>query len=160
MAVYRQPIKDVHVYHKHRSGSPPQCILSREYKSIVHIPFCLITASQTTYSVKASFSYTTGGTASETTSDTIQVGVSVLPQSVKSATVTSNRYTIDVPFEATVTPVFPDESEGTPYRFTGLYEGVQMSDVTVVYGPDIPVPVVPSSEGMNFAYLLISCGHA
>ena len=106
-----------------------------EWASVNKVP----TSTQVTVSVTTSFSYTTGQSASETTTDSIRADVEVLPQSMKTATVTSNRYVLDVPYTATVTPEFTDGTNGMPYTFTGVYKGVQLNDIRVVYEADVPI---------------------
>ena len=64
--------------------------------------------SQVTYSVTTSFSYETGGSATETRTDTTEDDIEVPPRSKIQAVIRSNRYTVDVPYTATVTPEFPD----------------------------------------------------
>ena len=97
-------------------------------------------------SVTSSFSYTTGESASETTIDTITAGVEVLPLSSISAVITSNRYVLDVPYTATVTPEFTDGTVGSPYTFTGVYEGVQVNDIRVIYEANVPLPGTNGTE--------------
>ena len=106
-----------------------------EWASVNKVP----TSIQVAVSVTTSFSYTTGQSASETTTDSIRADVEVLPQSMKTATVTSNRYVLDVPYTATVTPEFTDGTNGIPYTFTGVYKGVQLNDIRVMYEADVPI---------------------
>ena len=98
---------------------------------------CII--SQVTTTVTASFSYTTGGTSEQTVEDSISAGIEVLPRSQKAAIVTARRYVVDVPYTATLTPIHLDDTKGTPYRYSGVYEGVQVNDFTVIYEADIPL---------------------
>ena len=44
----------------------------------------------------------------------------------------------DVPYDATVTVYFPDESTTTEY-ITGVYEGLSVSQNTIVIDPCIPI---------------------
>ena len=94
---------------------------------------------QVTTSITTHYSYTTGGSATESKEDSITAKVKVKGNHFKVATITSKRYTMDIPFSATVTPQFTDDSYGSPYTYEGIYEGVQVNDVTVTYGPDVPI---------------------
>ena len=88
------------------------------YNNIMHYNY-----SQVSISVTTSFSYETGGSATETSTDTTQVMIEVPPRSQIQAIIRSNRYTVDVPYTATVTPEFTDGANGTPYSFSGVYSG-------------------------------------
>ena len=94
---------------------------------------------QVTVSVTASFSYTTGESATETKSDQIRVTVQVLPRSKKTAVITATRYVVDVPYSATVIPEFHDGTTGAPYTFEGIYRGTQVNDIQVIFKPDVPL---------------------
>ena len=128
-----------------------------EWASVNKVP----TSTQVTVSVSTSFSYTTGQSASETTTDSIRAGVEVLLQSLKAAIVTSTHYVLDVPYTATVTPEFTDGTNGMPYTFTGVYRGVQLNDIQVVYEADVPLSgtgidlVVSSGTAPDSVHLLI-----
>ena len=94
---------------------------------------------QTTVSTTAMYSYTTEESASKTTSDSIAAVITVQPHSSKSVVVVSNRYVMDVPYTARVTPEYADGSRGSSYTFNGVYKGVQVNKVGLTYGPDVPL---------------------
>ena len=103
-------------------------------------PQLLLFHLQVTTSVTAKYSYTTGGSHKETKTDSTTAKIRVQPRSSVVATITSKRYTMDVPFRATVTPQFTDGSYGAAFTYEGVFEGVQVNDVTVTYSPDVPIP--------------------
>ena len=90
-------------------------------------------------STTASYSYTTGESTTETHTDSINTDIIVQPRSSKSAIITSNRYVMDVPYTAVVTPVYTDGSTGSSYTYKGVYKGVQVNDVDVIYEADMPL---------------------
>ena len=94
---------------------------------------------QVTTSITAKYEYTTGGSRKETKTDSTTAKIQVQPGSSIVATVAAKRYTMDVPFRATVIPEFTDGSTGAAFTYEGVYEGVQVNDVTVTYGPDVPI---------------------
>ena len=92
-----------------------------------------------TVSTTASYSYTTGESSTQSYTDVINAEILVQPMSSKSATVTSNRYVIDVPYTATVTPEYTDGTIGSSYTYNGVYRGVQINDIEVIYDEDVPI---------------------
>ena len=53
-----------------------------------------------------------GGSATETTSDTVNVAVAVQPRSQKVVSITSTKSEMDVPYTATVIPQYFDGTKG------------------------------------------------
>ena len=85
--------------------------------------------------------YITEESASETT-DSISADITVQPHSFK-VVIVSNRYVMDVPYTANVTPEYADGTKGSSYTFSGVYEGVQVNEICVIFGAD--VPLIPKS---------------
>lgn len=94
---------------------------------------------QTTISVTTSYSHEWGGSETTSTSDTISPLIKVPPHSQVTAVVTSRRYTADVPYVATLTIVYADDTTGTLTNYRGVYEGVQISNIQVVYEAAVPI---------------------
>lgn len=61
------------------------------------------------------------------------------PRSRKEVIITSTRSVIDVPYIATVIPEFFDGTTGTPYVYSGTFEGVPVNNIKVVYEDDAPL---------------------
>ena len=101
------------------------------------------THTQATVSTTATYSYTTEESASETTTDSISADITVQPHSSTAVTIVSNRYVMDVPYTANVTPEYADGTTGSSYTFSGVYEGVQVNKIHVTFGAD--VPLIPES---------------
>ena len=94
---------------------------------------------QITVSVTTSYSHEWGGSETTSKTDTTSVSIKVKPHSQKSAIIKANRYTMDVPYVATLTIVYMDDSRSTLTNYRGVYEGVQVNNVEVVYNEDIPI---------------------
>jgi uncharacterized protein YwlG (UPF0340 family) len=90
-------------------------------------------------STTATYSYTTEESASETTADSISADIVVQPHSSKAVIIVSNRYVMDVPYTAVVTPEYADGTTGSSYTFSGVYEGVQVNEIRVTFGADVPL---------------------
>lgn len=88
---------------------------------------------------KTSYSFNWGETQTTTKSEAIAASVKVQPKSQKSVIVSSNRYIMDVPYVATLTKEYYYGSKETINDFKGVYEGVQINQVHVVYGEDTPI---------------------
>ena len=101
------------------------------------------THTQTTVSTTATYSYTTEESASETTTDSISADITVQPHSFKAVIIVSNCYVMDVPYTANITPEYTDGTKGSSYTFSGVYEGVQVNEIHVMFGAD--VPLIPES---------------
>ena len=97
------------------------------------------THTQTTISTAATFSYTTEESATNTTTDSISADIVVQPHSSKAVIIVSNRYVMDVPYTANVTPEYADGTRGSPYTYSGVFEGVQVNKVHVTFGADVPL---------------------
>ena len=95
--------------------------------------------TQVKFSVKAKYETTTGETVTKTKQDQIRATVSILPKSSKTAVVTATRYVVDVPFTATLVAEYYDGTKSRPQTYKGKYKGVQVSDVHVLYNPDVPL---------------------
>ena len=54
-------------------------------------------------------------------------------------TITSSRYKMDVSYTAEIVPTYTDGSCGIPFVYNGVYEGVQVHDVTVTFEQDVPL---------------------
>lgn len=90
-------------------------------------------------STTASYSYTTGESDTEAHADSVDVEILVQPRSSKTASITSNRYIADVPYTAVVTPEYTDGTIGDSYVYRGVYNGVQINEITVIYDADVPI---------------------
>jgi len=93
----------------------------------------LVGGAKTTVSVSATSTFGTGSTKSETTSDSIAAWINVKAKSKINAVITGTEYKSDIPFTATITKVYYDETRGTA-QITGVYKGVAVSDIKVIYG--------------------------
>ncbi|PIK55310.1 hypothetical protein BSL78_07782 [Apostichopus japonicus] len=99
----------------------------------------LIASGGVTVSTTASYSHEWGGAETKSHSDTISVQTTVQPRSSKAAIIVGNRYTADVPYEATLITVYDDGSRSTNSHFRGVYRGVQVNEIRVTYEADIPL---------------------
>lgn len=93
---------------------------------------------QITVSVTTSYGHEWGGSETKSTTDSTSVTVKVQAHHTIAAVVTSNRYTMDVPYEASLTIVYADDSKGSLTNFRGVYHGVQINEINVVYEPSVP----------------------
>ena len=104
-------------------------------------------------STTASYSYTTGELESttETHTDSREANITVQPHSSKTAIITSSRYVMDVPYTAIVTPEYTNGTIGTTYTYKGIYKGVKVNDIDVIYEADVPIMSWGDSgaEGLN-----------
>lgn len=94
---------------------------------------------QVTTTYTSSYSYTTGKSFSETKEVTASPKVTVKPRSSKVATLASKRYKMDVPYTAEIQPTYTDGTRGAPYIYNGVYEGVQVHDITMTFDEDVPL---------------------
>ena len=105
--------------------------------------------------------YITEESASETT-DSISADITVQPHSFK-VVIVSNRYVMDVPYTANVTPEYADGTKGSSYTFSGVYEGVQVNEICAgdVWGRCATDTQINSESGMYYNLtlyvLLIAC---
>lgn len=101
------------------------------------VPF--IANGEVTVSASTSMSQDWGGATSETTTDTIAVEISVQPRSSKIAEIVGNRYTMDLPYTATLITHYTDGTTGTRGEFQGVFRGVEVNDIRVIYHADVPL---------------------
>jgi adenosyl cobinamide kinase/adenosyl cobinamide phosphate guanylyltransferase len=94
---------------------------------------------QVTVSVTASYSHEWGGSETEARTDTISAQIEVQPKSQKTVVIVGNRYTMDVPYSATLITEYVDGTRAVRNNYRGVYKGVQVNDVQVVYEEDIPL---------------------
>lgn len=87
----------------------------------------------------ASYEYEWGGEVRETTTDSIEVEITVQVKSSKIAEIVGNRYTIDVPYTATLITNYADGTSGKRYDLEGVFHGVQVNDVRVIFHEDVPL---------------------
>ena len=85
-----------------------------------------------------SYSYTWGGQTDETKDSAIDAAITVPGKSQILVTITGRRYKADVPYTATLRKTFEDGTQANA-AITGVYRGVTISDVTVVYGAAVPI---------------------
>ncbi|KAJ8042094.1 Natterin-3 [Holothuria leucospilota] len=103
------------------------------------VPF--VSSAEVTVSVAASFSQEWGSSSTKTFSDTIEIEVTVKPHSQKAAVVVGNRYTMDIPYTATLITEYEDGSRGVRNNFKGVFRGVQVNEIRVVYEADVPLNI-------------------
>lgn len=53
------------------------------------------------------------------------------------------RYTADVPYKATLTTIYEDGTTGTRDDIEGVFRGMEVNEVHVTYGRDIPIEDCP-----------------
>lgn len=80
--------------------------------------------------------------------------VTVQPRSRKEVVVVGNRYTIDLPFTARLITVYEDDSRGVRENYRGVFRGVQVNEIRVVYEADTPLEegnaIVEDTGGIDF----------
>lgn len=64
--------------------------------------------------------------------------MTVSAHSHKTAVVASTRYVADIPYRATLTKIFADGTTEKLNDYNGIYRGVQINSIRVLYEPDIP----------------------
>ncbi|KAJ8042166.1 Natterin-3 [Holothuria leucospilota] len=99
----------------------------------------LISSGGVTVSTTASFSHEWGGSTTKSYTDSVSVQVSVQPRSQKSAVIVGNRYTMDIPYTATLITEYEDGSRGVRNNYRGVFRGVQVNEIRVVYEADVPL---------------------
>jgi len=101
----------------------------------------LVGSSEVTVSVSASYEHEWGGSTAETFTDTIEVEVAVQPRSQKEAVIVGNRYTTDIPYTATLITEYEDGSRGVRNNYKGVFRGVQVNEIRVIYEADVPLNI-------------------
>lgn len=101
--------------------------------------FPFISLFQISLSSTASFSQEWGSATSKTKDDSIAVDITVQPRSSKIAEIVGNRYTMDVPYTATLITHYADDTDETKSDFHGVFRGVEVNDIKVIYHEDIPL---------------------
>ncbi len=86
----------------------------------------------------SSYSYTWGGTVEEEKTDKATMTMEVPGRSQMTGTVAGKRYTVDVPYTATLVVEYYDGTKATSV-INGVYRGVTVAEIEIQYSPATPL---------------------
>ncbi|KAJ8042779.1 Natterin-4 [Holothuria leucospilota] len=109
-----------------------------EMKVTAGIPF--ISKGEIGTSAVGTYEHEWAGYETTTFSDSVDVGITVQPCCTKAAEVSGWRYKMDVPYDATLVTYYADGTQGVREDYQGVFRGVEVSEIHIVYEPDIPIP--------------------
>ena len=112
--------------------------LSWSIETSVEFDIPLFAKETTTMGSSTTIGFDSGSEFEETMSDTIQARVLVPTMRKVKATINGRKYRSDIPYTATVKKTYFDMTTSKS-KVAGIFEGVEVSEVTVIYGDDYPL---------------------